>query len=280
MDADSYGAHMRLIKMLAIALLVYSTNLVAAQEVVELKPEMRVEPLTDALDYIDIEKISSYLENIVIFKNNDEYKDLPYILSFDKGADMGASHDIAYSIGINSEDNISAYTLLMPGETLVDPDTKETLGFYADVIGSAEVQRWGSPQTLLIQHALTSIERGHRIIPRIGLDLPSIIALKRPVTPMSGRVLSVENENVGVGAYSIAILNLGIRDGAQRGDLIDILEAPVYSRDPITSKDVLLPTEKFGKLMIYKTFDKISLAIVIESNRPVIIGDQIIGTPA
>jgi len=245
-----------------------------------LKPRMRPEPLTGVLDYIDTESLTSYFENIVLFDTKEEYEDLPYIFGFDREATMGASGDIAYSLGVDSATNIAAYTILIPGEVFTDPDTGEKLGFYADVIGNGEITRWGNVQTMLITRSITTIDPGSKLIPRIGLDVPTIIKVRYPDTPMGGRVLSVDNDEAGVGTYSVAIINIGTRDGAKTGDLLDLLEAPREIRDTTKHQDVYAPTEKFGKLLIYKTYEKVSLAIVVEANVSVKIGDKIIGTPA
>lgn len=264
--------------LISILVLIFASTVYAQESApeIKLKPQMRAEPLSNAIETIDTEELASYFENIAIFDKEKDFEELPYIVGFDNDANMGATGDIAYSRGLDSP-NIAAFTMLAPGEIYKDPDTKEVLGYFAEVIGNTEVQRWGSVQTHTIVNSLTPIDIGTKLVPRIGLDLPSVLEVHEPQTPMSGRVLDVDNDEVGVGHFSVAIISIGERDGARPGDLLYVLEAPTYVRDPNTHKDVLLPSEAFGKLLIYKTYEKVSLAIVVEANKPVKKLDKVAG---
>lgn len=269
----------RVLSLILLFALFFTIQAYALQPEVILKPMMRPEPLSKAINTVDTELLSSYFENITIFDLPADFDKLPYVVGFDNNATMGATGDIAYTQGINQADKITAFSLLSPGKKFIDPDTKEVLGFYADSIGNAEVLRWGDVQTIRITYALTPIDPGIKVTPRIGLDLPSVIEVRYPERPLSGRVLQVDNDIIGVGHFAVAVISIGSRDGAKSGDLLQVLEAPTYVRDVNTHKNVLLPEESFGQMLIYKTFEKVSLAIITESDKPVIIGDKLYGSP-
>ncbi len=269
----------RFLSLILLFALLFTIQAYAQQPEVVLRPRMRAEPFSKAINTVDTESLSSYFENITIFDKPADFDKLPYVVAFDNHATMGATGDIAYVQGINQADKITAFSLLAPGKKFIDPDTKEVLGFYADSIGNAEVIRWGDLQTIRITYALTPIDPGIKVTPRIGLDLPSVIEVRYPARPLSGRVLQVDNDIIGVGHFAVAVISVGERDGAQSGDLLQILEAPTYVRDVNTHKNVLLPEESFGQMLIYKTFEKVSLAIITESDKPVIIGDKLHGSP-
>lgn len=273
-------AMQRFLSLVLLFALFFTIQAYAMQPEVVLKPKMRPEPLSKAINTVDTEELSSYFENITIFDKPADFDKLPYVIAFDNDATMGATGDIAYTTGIDQSEKITAFSLLSPGKKFIDPDTKEELGFYADSIGNAEVIRWGNVQTIKITYALTSIDPGIKITPRIGLDLPSVIEVRYPERPMSGRVLQVDNDIIGVGHFAVAVISIGARDGAKSGDLLNILEAPKHVRDVNTHKNVLLPEESFGQMLIYKAFEKVSLAIITESDKPVIIGDKLYGSPS
>lgn len=243
---------------------------------VDLKPQMRAEPLSATLYSLPASTISMFLENVLIYDSQDQFETLPYIVGFDRGKTTGGPGDIAYAMGLNVKNDISSYSLLVPGRIINHPDTGEKIGLEANVIGSAILQKGGTPQTVLIVNSETSIEANTRLVPAVGIDLPVSIDVRYPDKALSGYVLSIQiGAKIG-GPFDTAVISLGKSDGIEQGHLLDLTEGDREVTDANTYKTIHLPTTKFGEIVIYKVSEKISLGLITYSERVVIANDKVV----
>ncbi len=248
-------------------------------QVVDLKPQMRPEPFSSTLYTLPSDDVSVYLRNILLFDSKDEYERLPYVVGFDRDNSIGAEGEIAYTKGLKTNDDISSYSLLAIGEVLTHPDTGREIGIEAYVIGSAELVNGGFPQTILINETTSTIDLGTKIIPSVGIDLPSVLDVRYPDQAMKGYVLSIEQDGMGGGGYSVAVVSLGKKHGIKQGQVLNLIEGVREVNDPESFAEIELPEGKFGEIMIYKVADKISLGIVTTSNRMVVAKDKVAASP-
>jgi len=272
----------KLIKVCSLIVFSYALGAkdLPATDVVVLKPEMRAEPLSKALYTIQTGELINYFQNIVLFDKKDDMDKLPYVLGFDRDKNMGGTGDIAFVIGINGNDNISAFTLIKFKKKLEEPGTGKLIGYKADVLGEAEVIQLGPvTSSVMITNMKSNIEPGARLIPRIGLDLQALIEVKPPEVKMAGYILETVEEQVGSGAYSVVTIDLGQKHGLVQGSILDLVEDPRPLLDPYTNKKTPLPMVKFGEVVIYKVADKFSLGIIAHANRPVLPHDRVISIP-
>lgn len=242
-------------------------------QVVELKPQMRPEPLTSTIYTLPTDYISPYLDNVLLFDNMDQYETLPYIVGFDRDNTIASANDIAYTKGINVDSDVSSYSLLEPGEELINPETGEKVGLQVFVIGSAELQKEGNPQTVLITDAKTTIDIGTRLTPSVGIDLPAIMDVKFADNQMKGYILSIAADSEGGGPYTPVVVSLGKRHGLKQGQVLSLKEGVREVKDPESFKQIELPKNKFGEVLIYKVADKISLGIITYATRVVVPND-------
>ena len=71
------------------------------------------------------------------------------------------------------------------------------------------------------------------------------------------------------GQYSTVVLNKGKRDGLDEGTVL-----AVYKKGNLVDK-IQLPDSRTGLVMIYRVFDKVSYALVMQINRPVNLLDTV-----
>ncbi len=244
-----------------------------------LKPQIRAQTATNSKYSIDTSAMTSYLDNMVMFDSADQYEAQPYILGYANATNMGGAGEVAYAAGVDSTEKVSAYTILKIVKSLVNPDTAEDLGVMAQVIGTAEVKQYGDPQTIVITNSLEHIEIGSRLIPRTTLDLPATLNAKTPNKAVKGYVLYVVAANTGVGKNSIAVINLGDRDGLEQGDLLDCMEASKSLESLKGAADSTVVPTVYGEILIYKVMEKVSLGFILSSSRPVMVGDSVVAAP-
>ncbi len=245
-------------------------------EIVDLKPQMREESYSSTRYTLDTNKIASMLDNILVFDTTDDFEDLPYVVAFENDSTMGGTGDVAYVVGIDPKSVEVSYSLLSPGKVYKHPATGDMIGLQAYVVGKVELRKGGHPQTVEIISSSVPVERGMRLTPIVGVDLPSVFDAKYPTRNVLGYVLSIQKDSLGGGANSIVAVNLGRKDGLFQGSILDLREHKREVVNLIADDKISLPKVKFGEVLIYKVADKFSLGIVTYANRMLQVNDRVV----
>ncbi|MEO6145611.1 MAG: peptidoglycan-binding protein LysM, partial [Sulfuriferula sp.] len=90
-----------------------------------------------------------------------------------------------------------------------------------------------------------------------------------PATNIQGRVISIYGGVSEAGQYATVVLNQGSRNGLDVGTVL-----AVYKKGNVVDK-IQLPDSRSGLLMVYRVFDKVSYALVMQIHRPVNILDTV-----
>jgi len=95
------------------------------------------------------------------------------------------------------------------------------------------------------------------------------------------------------GRQETVFINQGSQHGVRQGDVFSvnrkspgIVESgggPIYTTDAsrwnrmasASDSDYLMPEEKVGKMMVYKVFDQLSMAIILHSTKPLRLQDSV-----
>ena len=117
-------------------------------------------------------------------------------------------------------------------------------------------------------------------------------APKQPVDENKARVLSVANSLTSGGPRDVVALSIGAQDGVDNGTVLSIwrqgtnavdrVEAGYWRGDETVTKGarVQLPDEYAGHVMIFRTFDKVSYGLVMQSVKPSRVGYRLRGPDA
>ena len=187
------------------------------------------------------------------------------------------ANDIVYATGVKSAGK--GWQIYRPGKALVDPDSNETLGYEAFYLGSARLTREGEPATLDIVAARQEIGRGDRLVPAVHADIINYVP-HAPEAGMRGRIISVYGGLGEGGRYSIVALSRGSKDTVEIGHVLAIYRAGAEMTDRFEDKKETfkLPDERYGLVFVFRVFDRVSYALVMNADRPVATGD-IVRTP-
>lgn len=175
---------------------------------------------------------------------------------------------------------------------LKDPSTQEILGYEAQYVGQAELVRGESivqtadkdgkvtgeivPATIDIVAAKEEMRVGDRLIPEPPRELLRYVP-RAPASPITGQVVSVYGNTVAFAAENqIVVVNRGARDGLERGHVMAILTDGQRLQDKTDSgrPDIKLPNERNGLMMIFRTFENLSYALVLQVTDGVKVGDR------
>jgi hypothetical protein len=80
-----------------------------------------------------------------------------------------------------------------------------------------------------------------------------------------------------IGQYNVVVLNKGDKDGLKPGHVLEILQGGQSIRDIVAGRGatVTLPLEKAGHLMIFRTFERLSFALVMDATKPLHVLDWV-----
>jgi len=245
----------------------------------KLSPRIRVESLEQAIPTIPIDAIKQFLTKPLLV-SQDELNRAPYVVaSADEHVVTGAG-DRVYARGIDGED-IGLFDIYEPGGALIDPDTKEVLGYEAIYVGEGAVKRFGDPATLLLTETTREARIGDRLWPT-SQEKPMTHFLPHPAPPgTEGRIISVLSGVREIGQFNVVAINRGSADGMEIGHVMKIFQTGETIRDNVGSKRaelVKLPDEEAGMLMVFRTFDRVSYCLVMKATRAMHLLD-IVRTP-
>lgn len=241
----------------------------------KLSPQVRATPIDAAIPTIPIDAIAQFLTRPYVMEEN-ELEQAPYVVHFLDDHILGGAGISFYARSILEEDT-SRYTIVRPGKPYKDPDNGEILGYEAAFIGDADLKRTGDPAKLYIASSELEAIIGDRLIKAEEEEPLVNFQPRSPEGDIEGRIISVLNGVSQIGQYNVVVLNKGARDGLEPGHVMQILQGGDEVRDIIKGRGetFTLPLEEAGILMVFRTFDKVSFALVLRATKPLHVLDWV-----
>lgn len=248
-------------------------RLQVTQRTIRVSPHVRTAPLDQAIPTIPISAIRDFLRGPRLV-DQQALDSAPYVLAFGDTHLVGASGNKVY-IRHWSESEPRQLSVLHRGRAYRDPDTDELLGFEAIHVADATIEREGDPAVGVLSNSTQEVQIGDRLLPQEPDGLGADFRPRAPDKPVAGHIISVFNGVSQIARYQIVTLDLGNRDGVQRGDVLTVLQAGRTVDDPYSDARVKLPEQKAGLVMIFKVYDRLSYALVMKAGRPIHVLDAV-----
>ncbi len=241
----------------------------------KLSPKVRVLSEGDAIPTIPVDTIKPFLYSPRVL-SEEEINSAPYILAADSLRLISGQGSKVYMRGVKDH-TLTGYSLFRKGDPYIDPESGELLGIEAIHLGSGKITKGGDPATLIINKSVQEVLQGDRALPYQGQVFPPVFMLRSPNHTVNAYIISVYNGVTQIGTYDVVILNKGTRDQMEVGHVLTIMQAGQKVKDPYSSDPqgelITLPSEIAGELMIFRVFEKTSLALVMRANRPIHVLD-------
>ena len=193
-----------------------------------------------------------------------------------------------------SKDVSDKYRVFRNAKPLKDPVTGAVLGYEAQYVGNADLIRGESvrdamgkdgkaiveivPATIDIVNSKEEMRVGDRLLPEPKREFASYIPRAPEVKVEGGRIVSVYGSAVVNAAQNqVVAINRGKADGMEVGHVLAIQKdgESVLDRTDPAKPLIKLPEERNGLLMVFRTFDKLSYALILQITDGVKIGDRL-----
>jgi len=254
---------------------------------VKLSPRVRSQVLANgAISSIPLHLIGPFLNEAVVL-NSDELANAARLVATQEGRVMVSKGETAYVRG--DLKGAREFQVFREAKPLLDPTTKEVLGFEAAYVGTAEYTRPGEdraiagskdtipvPASVLITGTRQEAGVGDRLTPVAQRDFNAYVP-HGPSSPVSGQIISVYGEALAAGPTQIEMINKGARDGMERGHVLALWRdgAAAVDRTGPKAVPIKLPDERVGNLFVFRVFERVSYGLIVQSLEPVRRGDRV-----
>ena len=243
---------------------------------VKLSPTIRTTPLSNAISTIPTEIISPFLKRPRILSQN-ELNEAPYVLSNADGRLISTVGNQVYVRPVKNR-QVAEYTIVRRGNTYLNPeDDEDILGFEVRYIGRGAITRLGDPATVQITHATDAVLSGDLLVSSAEQSVDHAFQPRAPENQVTGQIISVVDGITQVGQYQIVVIDLGRQTGLEPGHTLSIMNSGRMIEDKLDEErpNLKLPDERSGTMMIFRVFDRLSYAMIMESVLPLRVGDRV-----
>lgn len=249
----------------------------SGMKVVKLSPRVRTHAIDASIPSIPIDSIRHLLSRPLIIEK-EELDNSAYVISSVDAHLINSVNDRLYVRKLDTNSGNGRYQIFRPNKPLYDPTTDELLGYEAIYVGETKLLLGGDPATVQVTKSVREILRNDRVLPIDNTNFERDFFPKPPGTQVRGEVLSLLDAISMLGQYQTLAINLGSRDGIETGNLLVVKRVgaviPDFEEEDPTFK-LKLPNERIGLVMIIRSFEKMSYALVMEASRPIIVTDYV-----
>jgi nucleoid-associated protein YgaU len=273
----------------------------ALPKTVRLSPRTRIEKLApQALSALRNQLIEPFLAEPIIV-DELSLNAAPRIVAAQDSRVLLTRGDRAYARGPAGSElqddrgqKQKAYRVFRNATPLKDPMTGEVLGYEAQYVGKAVLTKSETtqsntdasgkvnteivPATIDIVDAKEEMRVGDRLLPEPPQQLQSYVP-HAPQAQVDARIVSVYGSAVINAAQNqVVTINRGTRDGVESGQVLAIMNdgARVVDKTDPTLPQLKLPDERNGLLMVFRPFEKLSYALVLDITSGVKVGDRLV----
>ena len=242
----------------------------------KLQPQVRIESLNNAIPVIPLEYIKHWLERSTIVAS-ESIQGTPYILGTADQRVLAAKGQTVYARG-NGLEVGQRYAVYREGEPymLTGANGKKfNAGLeLIQVAAGVAVRGENDITTLELSDTYNSeVRRGDRVLPEYDPMLPTLFYPTNAEDVVAGGQVVRVMGSIGTAAKnSVVTIDRGSLQGVQVGHVFSINQKGEVVTDPKTKERVQLPGQRIGNVMVFKSFEHLSYAYVLDSELPIKVG--------
>lgn len=238
----------------------------------KLQPTVYSKPIQQVVPSIPPNAIEPFISQPLVIEDGELNTGVK-IVAMQEDRMLVGTGDSFYASGI-PDAAVEKWHVFRKGKPLKDPATGKILAYEAFFLGNARLIKPGEPALLRVSLAKEEIARGDRLIPAPEPEIISYVP-HRPEQDVSARVLGIYGGLREGGANSVVALNVGKNDGMEIGHVVALYRKRVSLDvdDSGRRTSTPVPDERYGLAFVFRVFNGVSYALVVESSKAVIVGD-------
>lgn len=238
----------------------------------KLQPTVYSKPVQQVVPSIPPSAIEPFISQPLVIEDSELNTGVK-IVAMQEDRMLVGTGDSFYASGI-PDAAVEKWHVFRKGKPLKDPATGKILAYEAFFLGNARLLKPGEPAQLRVSLAKEEIARGDRLVPAPEPEIISYVP-HRPEQDVSARVLGIYGGLREGGANSVVALNVGKNDGMEIGHVVALYRKRVSLDvdDSGRRTETPVPDERYGLAFVFRVFNGISYALVVESSKAVIVGD-------
>jgi hypothetical protein len=248
-----------------------------------LQPLLRSTQLDGPIANIPYTAIAAFLSRPGLI-SRQQVKAAPYIVSLRENHMIAGAGNNVYVKKLTAVEG-ERFNIMHVADRLKDPDSGKVLGYLADFTGVAQVARAGDPAKVTLTESARETLTGDILLPEVS-NSASDFYPHAPTHPIKGRLLAVVNGVLLAGQYQVVAISGGANQGIEPGHVLRVNEASVRVHDRCARiqgegtctrfGSQRLPVESAGTLLVFRTFEGMSYALVVSESIPLHVGDRVV----
>jgi len=241
----------------------------------KVEPMVYSTPVQQVIPSISPNIIEPFISQPLIVEASDDGKSGVRIVAAQEDRMMLGSGDSFYATGI-ADASVEKWHVFRKGKALQDPQTGEVLAYEAFFLGNARLVKPGEPAALRVTLAKEEIARGDRLLPAPPPEINSYVP-HRPDQEVAARVMSIYGGVQEGGTNSVISLTQGKNNGLEIGHVVALFRKRISLNVDLDGQrtSTPIPEERYALAFVFRVFDRIAYALVVDSSKSVIIGDSV-----
>lgn len=245
----------------------------AGSDVKKLSPKVYSEALNSAIPTIPPNIIVPFLTNPLAVGDKELERAGYVTIGLDNRIALGNQSEF-YARGVREPD-AEYFRIFRPGKPLKNPDTGELLAYEALYLGDARKLENGDPSKFVVTAVKQEILPSDRLMAAGSRAALPYYFPHSPDKAVNGRIIAALNSVAEIGSQTVVAISLGEREGIEEGHVLRVMYRQGKHKDPVTGDTYKLPDEESALLLVFRTFEKVSYALVMNATQPVHLLDAV-----
>lgn len=258
-------------------------------------PKVREQSKEESINTLPLEVIAPYIHYDHMF-SQEQLDQFPYVIGSDEGYKSTIN---GFKVYVNRELELAkSYAIYEKSEEIIDPETDEALGYSVKLVGTAKAINIGDmlnkvPSTLMVNSANREIHTGSYVVPvNNGQLLPAHFSMQAVDASIRGSIISSSTLGREFGKLEVVMINRGSENQVHLGDVfaikrkspsvVETADGPKYMHETSrfnrigdTQGDFNMPEEVIGQMMVFKLYQKTSMALILTTSKPARLNDAV-----
>ncbi len=218
----------------------------------------------DAIASIPYKDIQAFISQPLVVEE-ESLATAPKLIALQEGRVILGDNQIGYVSNLPA-DKGTKFQAFRPGKLFVDPETDEVLGREAIYLGDVEATKFGEVSTVMATKTKLEINRGDRLTLTSVASSDSLIP-HVPSNNIKAQILSVYGGVSQAGQNTVVTINKGTREGLEVGNVLALYSKGINTK--FEGETYTLPNERYGLMIVFRVFNKVSYGLVMQTKLPV-----------